>query len=80
MEPMSKNFENKLNSSDKKEDRIFIDNMEKINQQKVPNEEKLNDMLKEYELSKNNNSLNKQKLDINKQIFFEVKFFSYLVE
>lgn len=77
---MSKNFENKLNSSDKKEDRIFIDNMEKINQQKVPNEEKLNDMLKEYELSKNNNSLNKQKLDINKQIFFEVKFFSYLVE
>ena len=58
MEPMSKNFENKLNSSDKKEDRIFIDNMEKINQQKVPNEEKLNDMLKEYELSKNNNSLN----------------------
>jgi len=80
MEPMSKNFENKINSSDKKEDRIIIDNMEKINQQKVPNEEKLNDMLKEYELSKNNNSLNKQKLDINKQIFFEVKFFSYLVE
>ena len=77
---MSKNFENKINSSDKKEDRIIIDNMEKINQQKVPNEEKLNDMLKEYELSKNNNSLNKQKLDINKQIFFEVKFFSYLVE
>jgi hypothetical protein len=68
-------FNIKKDEEEAMEDRnMVIDNMEIMNNQNVPNEEKINDMIKEYELNKHSNSVNnKQKLELNKQIFLEVK-------
>lgn len=52
---------------------MLIDKMAIMNNQNVPNEEKVNDMIKEFELNKNSNLVNnKQKFELNKQIFLEV--------
>ena len=52
-----------------------VDDVSKIKEQNVPNEEKINDMYREYEFNKANHStMTKQKLELNKQIFTEVIF------
>ena len=79
MEPMCVNYQSKSYVTLKCDNSMVIDNLEKLKQQKVPNEEKINDMLKEYDLSKTSNSMSKQKLELNKQIFFEVfKMFLFI--